>query len=79
MIDNSPHVQQIVFGDGNIEIVYSEPRDIENFEKTGVLRTRVVQIPISAVDEDKVADLIDSAQQLLDAVILYERNPTVRR
>lgn len=74
MNNNLPHIQSINFGDNGVEIVYAEPRDIENLEKTGILRTRVVMCPARLV-EDEITELIDDASHLLDKVLLHERNP----
>lgn len=74
--NNEAHIQSITFGDNGIEIVYAEPRDIENLEATGgILRTRVVLCPARYVEEE-LGELIDDASQLLDKILLIERTPS---
>ena len=74
MNNNMPHISSITFGDGGVEIAYAEPRDIETMESTGILRTRVIMVPIRLV-ESELDELIDAASDLLDKALIHERNP----
>lgn len=71
--ENLPLIQQITFGEGGVEIVYAEPRDREILEKTGVMNTKVKNIPHRYI-QDEIVDLIDSAVQVLDAAARHERD-----
>lgn len=75
--DNLPLIQQITFGEAGVEIVYAEPHDREVLEKTGVMNTRVKNIPHRYI-QDEIGDLIDSAIQVLDASARYERDAPER-
>ena len=71
--DNMPLIQQISLGEGSVEIVYVEARDREIFDRTGVMNTKVKNIPIRHC-QDELLDLIDSATQVLDASARAERD-----
>lgn len=79
MDENLPRINSITFVDGAVEVVYAEPRDVEAYQASGILRTRVVTCPVREVEEE-MGDLMDSCIQLLDKIALLERNPSpVRR
>lgn len=71
--ENLPLIQQISLGEGSVEIVYVEARDREIFERTGVMNSKVKNIPIRYC-QDELLDLIDSAIQVLDASARAERD-----
>lgn len=80
-ITNQPTIQSITFHDRAVEFVYSEPQDVENVGATGILRTRVVLCPTQHC-EGEFGDLMDAAYELLDKILVVERNPqppTARR
>lgn len=72
---NQPQIQSITFHDGAVEIVYTEPRDIEAMNETGILRTRVVVCPFRHVEQE-LNELVDDACELLDKILVSERNPS---
>lgn len=74
MDSNMPHIQSITFHEGGVEIVYAEASDIANLSETGILRTRVVMCPAQHV-EPELAELMEDASELLDKILIAERNP----
>ena len=72
---NEPAIQSITFHEGTVEIVYADPKDIENLRELGILRTRVILSPINLC-EDEFRDLQEAAIELLDKILVIERNPT---
>jgi hypothetical protein len=72
--NNVPQIQSITFHEGAVEIVYSEARDIETLGETGILRTRAVVCPFRHVEQE-LNELVDDARELLDKILVAERNP----
>jgi hypothetical protein len=72
--ENGPLIQQINFSEGGVEIVYVEPRDVEAFKQHGISETTVLGCP-AALISDELAELVDDARQLVDAILVRKRNP----
>lgn len=80
-INNQPMIQSVTFHDNGVEIVYAEPQDVERLGDSGILRTRVVMCPPHLV-EDELRDATEALVDLLDKILIVERNPqppTARR
>lgn len=65
-------IQSIAFADSRIEIVYAEERDVNS--QSGIIEFRTIVIPMSFIEEAG-KDLLDSAQELVDAALIKKRNP----
>lgn len=72
--DNAPLIQQIVFHGDGIEIVYAEPRDVENAAQTNIVRTRVVAAPSHGLEQE-IGELVEAGQSLIDRIAFLERRP----
>lgn len=72
--DNTVLIQQINFNGDSIEVVYAEPRDIENAGKTGVVRTRIVAAPHAGL-EPEIEELVEAAKEVVERIAVLERAP----
>ena len=74
-MENGVVISQVTFGDGGLEIVYLETR--EQSPKVGIVRTLIYEI--DEEDQDRVEDIIDSLEELLDEALIKLRNPKRHR
>ena len=74
-LENGIVISQVTFGEGGIEVVYLETR--EQSSKVGIVRTLIYEI--DEEDEDRVADIIDSLEELVDEALIKLRNPKRHR
>lgn len=75
---NLPLIQQINFSEAGVEIVYVEPRDVEQFNATGISETRILGCPARLIEQE-LAELVDDARELIDTIKVRQRNPTYRQ
>lgn len=65
-------IQSVVFAPGQIEISYTEQRDVN--PSTGILEVRTLVVPTEKVEE-AYREAVEVLQQLVDAALLARRNP----
>lgn len=68
-----PIITQISFNENGVEFVYSEPRDADNHQRTGIASTRVKYVPVRHILPE-VQELLEAAGIALERALEVERD-----
>lgn len=68
-----PIITQISFNENGVEFVYSEPRDADNHQRTGIASTRVKYVPVRHILPE-IRELLDIAGVALERALEVERD-----
>ena len=73
--DNGIIISNVSFGENGVEIIYLETR--EQAKKVGIVRTVIYEYDSDT--QDRIDDIVDSIEEILDEALIQLRNPSRKR